>query len=145
MKILEDILAINECSHLVDFGYAMQNPEVNLIPIGRNVIIQFALNKADNNAEFQNRLKDLGKYLKANPDSKIQIAGHACNIGTDKYNMELSKRRAENTRDYLVKTYGISAKRMTLRWYGVSAPVASNDTEEGRIRNRRVEVKLLEN
>lgn len=145
MKILEDILAINECSHLVDFGYAMHNPEVNLIPIGRNVIIQFELNKADNNAEFQNKLKDLGKYLKANPDSKIQIAGHACNIGTDKYNMELSKRRAENTRDYLVKTYGISAKRMSLRWYGVSAPVASNDTEEGRIRNRRVEVKLLEN
>jgi len=142
--LLDKIQAVNECSIIVDFEYARTNPDVSLIPIGRNAIIQFEVNKADGGFEFQHKLKELGKYLKANPDTKIQIAGHTCNIGADKYNMELSKRRAENTKAYLIKAFGISSKRMVVKWHGKSAPVASNDTEEGRIKNRRVEVKIIE-
>lgn len=144
MQLLEKIQAVNECSHIVDFGYVRENPEATLIPIGRNAVIQFEVNKADGGSEYQYKLKELGKYLKAHPETKILISGHTCNIGADKYNMELSKHRAENTKAYLIKAFGISSKRMTVQWHGKSAPIASNDTEEGRKKNRRVEVKIVE-
>ena len=69
----------------------------------------------------------------------IEVAGHTDSRGSDKYNMKLSQRRAEAVRNYLISK-GIAADRLTAKGYGESQPVADNDTDEGRFKNRRVEL-----
>jgi len=77
--------------------------------------------------------------LKTWGDVNVEVAGHTCNIGTDNYNMGLSRRRAEAVRNYLISK-GVSADRLTARGYGESQPVTSNATLQGRVKNRRVEL-----
>lgn len=69
----------------------------------------------------------------------IEVAGHTDSRGSDKYNMRLSQRRAEAVRNYLISK-GIAADRLTAKGYGESQPVADNATDEGRFKNRRVEL-----
>lgn len=69
----------------------------------------------------------------------IEVAGHTDSRGSDKYNMKLSQRRAEAVRSYLISK-GIAADRLTAKGYGESQPVADNATDEGRFKNRRVEL-----
>lgn len=77
--------------------------------------------------------------LKNRGDIKVEIAGHTDNIGTKRYNMKLSLRRAEAVRTYLIDK-GVAPSRLTTQGYGESRPIADNDTAEGRFRNRRVEL-----
>jgi outer membrane protein OmpA-like peptidoglycan-associated protein len=86
-----------------------------------------------------NRMADL---LKSNPTMEIEIAGHTDNVGTDESNLALSRNRAIAVSDYLASK-GINRSRMKVQGYGMSKPLATNDTEEGRQQNRRVEVKIL--
>jgi len=79
------------------------------------------------------------KILKDNPDVSIHIEGHTDSIGTEEYNLQLSRKRAESVRNYLVSK-GISPERITIFGFGASMPIATNQTEEGRALNRRVEV-----
>jgi len=72
------------------------------------------------------------------PEAQIEISGHTDSVGSDDTNMELSRRRAEAVADYLTKA-GIAAERVTAVGYGKVHPIASNDTEEGRAQNRRIE------
>jgi len=74
------------------------------------------------------------------PGMKVDLSGHTDWIGTEGYNQALSERRADNVKQYLTKK-GVAANRLTTHAYGETKPVASNDTEEGRARNRRVEIK----
>lgn len=69
----------------------------------------------------------------------IEVAGHTDSRGSDKYNMKLSQRRAEAVRNYLISK-GIAADRLTAKGYGESQPIADNATDEGRFKNRRVEL-----
>ena len=77
--------------------------------------------------------------LKAQPAWKLTIEGHTDSSGGDAHNQELSNRRAEAVKSYLVGA-GIGADRLTARGLGASAPLASNDTPLGRSQNRRVEL-----
>ncbi len=73
----------------------------------------------------------------------VEIAGHTDHSGNDADNIRLSQRRADAIKAYLVKR-GISADRIIAKGYGEHDPHASNDTEEGRAKNRRTEIKVLE-
>lgn len=73
---------------------------------------------------------------------KIEISGHSDNTGTDELNDRLSQQRAEAVRNYLIGK-GIAAETMTAKGYGKRKPIADNDTEEGRKKNRRVEIKFI--
>jgi OOP family OmpA-OmpF porin len=84
-------------------------------------------------------LDEVVRLMRDNPDLQVEIEGHTDNIGSRDYNLDLSQRRAETVRGYLVR-HGIAAERMTSRGYGFDRPVTSNETEEGRARNRRVEL-----
>ena len=75
-------------------------------------------------------------------DWKLQIAGHTDNVGNDQVNLILSKKRAEAVRDYLVSK-GVPADRIRTLFFGETQPIASNDTEEGRQKNRRVEMTIV--
>ena len=77
--------------------------------------------------------------MRENPTTKAVVEGNTDSKGTDEYNQKLSERRAASVKDVLVKS-GIEADRLTTVGYGESRPVASNDTEEGRAKNRRVSI-----
>jgi OOP family OmpA-OmpF porin len=81
------------------------------------------------------------QYLNQYPELNIEIQGHTDYIGSESYNDELSKKRAESVRNYLVSK-GIDASRLTVKGFGESVPVADNSTPEGRALNRRIEFKV---
>jgi outer membrane protein OmpA-like peptidoglycan-associated protein len=87
-------------------------------------------------------LNDVVDAMKKYPNVKVDIQGHTDNVGDASYNLDLSLRRAESVKTYLVSK-GISAARITTRGYGESKPVASNDTAEGRAQNRRIEFVIV--
>ncbi len=79
--------------------------------------------------------------LKKNAKAKVEIEGHTSSEGGEEFNQKLSEDRANSVRDYMVRK-GISKDRVTAVGYGYSRPKASNDTEEGRRQNRRIEVRV---
>lgn len=87
-------------------------------------------------------LDKLAKILAQQKDKKIRIDGHTDATGEEKYNVWLSEKRAESVKKYL-QDKGISASRLTTKGLGPSQPVADNKTADGRQRNRRVEVIIL--
>ena len=87
-------------------------------------------------------LNAVADVLSKNPDMKLQIEGHTDNIGSAAYNQTLSERRAQAVVNYLIKK-GFDKDRFTITGYGFTRPAASNDTEEGRAKNRRVELKPI--
>ncbi len=87
-------------------------------------------------------LDSLYGKLKNNPDLKIEIAGHTDNVGSDAYNQQLSQKRANNVKQYLVNK-GIKNERVKAKGYGETDPLAENSTEAGRQRNRRTEVRVI--
>ncbi len=87
-------------------------------------------------------LNELVEVMKNKKGMEIEIAGHTDNVGNTEKNMELSLDRAKAVRNYLIK-HGIAANRVTAKGYGDTQPVASNDTAEGRKKNRRTEVRIL--
>lgn len=103
----------------------------------------FETNKWDLKAESMVELNRLVDLLSANPDKKIEIGGHTDNVGSDEANLTLSQNRAKSVVDYLVKK-GIDPARLSSKGYGETAPVATNDTEEGRAKNRRTEFKIVQ-
>jgi outer membrane protein OmpA-like peptidoglycan-associated protein len=74
----------------------------------------------------------------ANPNVNVVITGHTDNVGSEKYNQNLSLRRAQSVKNWLVSK-GIESNRMRTVGRGKLEPIASNDTEEGRLENRRIE------
>jgi OOP family OmpA-OmpF porin len=81
---------------------------------------------------------EIAKLLQEKPE--LKIVGHTDNKGTPEYNLDLSSRRAANVVVALTGSYGIAADRLTSEGAGLTQPIASNDTEEGRAKNRRVEL-----
>lgn len=90
--------------------------------------------------ESKPTLDEIAKLLQAKPDMKLKIVGHTDNKGTAEYNLDLSTRRAANVVAALTSVYGIAPGRLTSEGAGLTQPIASNDTEEGRAKNRRVEL-----
>lgn len=90
--------------------------------------------------ESYKALDEAVKTLKSNNDLIFIIEGHTDNVGEDAYNLSLSKARAKSVMNYFVSK-GLPASRITSEGYGESKPIASNDTEEGKAKNRRVEIK----
>jgi len=88
-------------------------------------------------------LDELAQLMAVNPSWKLRISGHTDNVGNAASNMDLSKRRSESVKKYLVSK-GIAADRFEVLYFGADKPIAPNDTEEGKARNRRVEMLLVE-
>jgi len=101
--------------------------------------VHFDFDKATIRSDSVATLREAANTLKENPAVRVVVEGHTDSMGTEAYNQRLSRRRAEAVKDYLIKL-GVAADRLTVRGMGESQPVASNDTEEGRAENRRVEL-----
>ncbi|OQY51012.1 MAG: hypothetical protein DRR08_15670 [Candidatus Parabeggiatoa sp. nov. 2] len=103
-------------------------------------LIGFETNSAVIKKEFYPLIHEYAKALQGGlVDAVLEIAGHADSLGPENFNLELSKRRAQAVKDFLVFAYNIAAKRLISTGYGEAKPVDSNNNEKGRVKNRRVE------
>jgi flagellar motor protein MotB len=113
---------------------ALQPIEVNAGVVLRNVFFDF--NKYDLKPESRVELDKLVQLMSENPGLKIRLEGHTDNVGNAAQNLKLSENRAKAVVDYLISK-GIGKERLTSKGFGATQPVAGNDTEEGRAKNRR--------
>ena len=104
--------------------------------------ITFALNSADLNQQFFNALDGVSMVLKEYDKTVIEVAGHTDSSGSDQYNQALSERRAQAVAGYL-GSHAVKTQRLITIGAGEAHPVASNDTEQGRSQNRRVELTIV--
>ncbi|MEK6783689.1 MAG: OmpA family protein [Bacteroidota bacterium] len=102
--------------------------------------ILFDTGEASITPESAKAVTEIGTYLKSNPTVSIFVVGHTDNVGDYQLNLKLSKSRAETIKNELVSKYGIATTRLTAEGVGQLSPVSSNETEEGRQLNRRVEI-----
>jgi len=107
--------------------------------------ILFDLNKASIRKDSYGALESIAEIMNEYPNTVFHIEGHTDSSGRDAYNLELSKKRAASVRDYLVNEEDIESSRVTSEGYGETQPIATNKTDAGRQKNRRVEVSLEKN
>ena len=102
----------------------------------------FDTNKADIKGTSAETLNKLAEIFKEYPKSNILIEGHTDSAGSEEYNWGLSQKRAESVTQFLM-AQGIASSRFTTKWYGETQPRASNETTEGKAKNRRVELAIV--
>lgn len=112
----------------------------SLITLTENEVL-FQTNSFKLQSEHLASLDSIMSFLASHPQLEVEISGHTDNIGTENHNLRLSTQRAEAVAQYIVNK-GISTKRTGFEGFGSSRPIASNDTEEGRRKNRRVEILI---
>lgn len=106
--------------------------------------VLFGFDQAKLTAQSQSTIDDLIKILNKYPDTDVEIQGHTDNTGTEKYNQALSERRASVVSNYL-SDHGIGLQRLSTIGYGLKNPKYSNETADGRAKNRRVEFVITAN
>ena len=104
----------------------------------------FKINSADLSESAKEELKKVGGILGKYEDTQILLEGHTDDTGSDDLNMKLSERRAEAVASYL-KSENIPSSRLKTKWYGEAQPKFPNDSEENRVKNRRVELAIYAN
>ncbi len=106
--------------------------------------VTFELNSATLAASSQRVLDDVADGLRKHPRLRIELQGHTDSSGSDQYNLRLSQKRAESVKSYLLQQ-GVPSTQLISKGYGESQPVADNSSAEGRARNRRVVMNVLDN
>jgi OOP family OmpA-OmpF porin len=104
--------------------------------------IHFDFNSAKIKPQYYPMIKAFAQWLKAHPNVKAEIQGHTDSIGSEKYNLILSTRRAKAVYEKLIE-FGAPKDRLSYKGYGESHPIAPNTTPEGRALNRRVVAKII--
>jgi OOP family OmpA-OmpF porin len=170
-KLVNDIASVNTCSRVATFDAVLSRPEYTIAAlymvrdmaiietelISKVVGVEldnilFDFNSSDIRQEYHDGLNGLAKFLESNPEAYVVIEGFTDSTGDPKYNLDLSRRRAESVKNFLMQTEIFSAgeanidaiaeQRLVTVWYGKDLPVASNDTAEGRQMNRRVRLTV---
>jgi outer membrane protein OmpA-like peptidoglycan-associated protein len=106
--------------------------------------IMFDVERAVLKDQYTGELSELSTILNKYEDTNILLEGHTDSTGSEEYNLDLSKKRAQSVANYLA-TQKVNPTRFTIMGYGESQPIASNETAEGRAQNRRVEVAIFAN
>jgi outer membrane protein OmpA-like peptidoglycan-associated protein len=123
----------------------VRNFELEKIEVGTKVVLEniyFETAKAVLKPESYTQLDQVIELLENNETLRMEISGHTDNVGSLRVNTKLSEERAKAVVDYLVSN-GISEDRLEWKGYAYTRPIAPNDTEEGRAKNRRVEFEIL--
>jgi OOP family OmpA-OmpF porin len=161
-KLLTDMASLNECSRVISFDQFYRNPvyaagllyvvgskfEVKTVSelkvVGAkadNVLFEF--DGADPTADSRDGLKRVAEFLRKNPNTFAVLAGFTDSTGDPEYNLKLSRMRTQYAKNYILEQQTlIDPDRIILFWFGDANPVASNDTDEGRMKNRRVEIAI---
>ena len=160
-KLLDDMAALNECSRVVPFDALYKNPvwgqgvlfivksTVDVVTTTEQKVvgvevrdINFRFDQKAIEAGDHENLKQVAEFLQNNPQSYAVLAGFTDNRGDAEYNLQLSRMRAESAKNYILEQSRIDPERVVVMWYGATNFIADNDTEEGRARNRRVEIAI---
>jgi outer membrane protein OmpA-like peptidoglycan-associated protein len=126
----------------------MAGTGVDVVRNGDNITLDvpggltFAFDSSNLNPQFYPALNKMAATLAQYDKTVIEVAGHTDSVGSDAYNQQLSERRANSVASYL-SSNGVSRTRMVTVGAGEGHPVASNDTEDGRAQNRRVEITIV--
>ncbi len=121
--------------------------QLDKIEVGKSIVLRnifFDTGEASLRDESRSELDQLYDILNNNPGIRVEISGHTDNVGAAQFNKRLSENRARSVVNYLVEK-GIDEERLEYAGYGFDKPIASNDTEEGRQKNRRTEFKIISN
>lgn len=156
-QLVETVSSINECSRVLPLEALLGRPEYmagSLFVMDENVFkvtttrekvvgfkmknVLFDFNSDEVRPEDKDELHKLGNFLQEHPQAYVVLSGFTDPVGSTEYNWQLSRRRVEGVSEYLQTQFQISDDRIVTLWYGSLAPVASNNTEEGRRKNRRV-------
>jgi outer membrane protein OmpA-like peptidoglycan-associated protein len=105
--------------------------------------VGFDFGKADLGDEGQTVLVEVARALQADPNMVVELSGHTDSVGSDRYNLQLSRERVEAVARQLVLKHGVEPRRIFSVGLGKLQPVSDNSSKDGRARNRRVEIKLL--
>ncbi len=132
-------------SELRDYEPIVLDIDLERASEGTSAVLEnifFDVDKYDLKEKSVTELRKIIRFLMENPAVRVEISGHTDNTGSAAYNLQLSERRAQSVMDYLV-SHGISTERLIPKGYGSQQPIASNDSEEGRQANRRIEFKII--
>ncbi|MGI0118075.1 OmpA family protein [Zooshikella sp. RANM57] len=105
--------------------------------------VQFEFNSARLTGTSHEYLSKVAEKLRLHTNTKIEVSGHTDNVGSNRYNLRLSQRRAEAVRNFLVSR-GVNSSNLSAVGYGEEKPITSNSTEAGRAMNRRVELNVVD-
>ena len=128
------------------FGFNMGFSGRSNLSFGRPVVlhgVNFKYDSAELTPESGQLLDRVADQLRVTPELAVEVGGHASSEGDDNYNLDLSQRRAESVRTYLIE-HGVEAESMSAAGYGEQRPIVANTTEQGRTVNRRVELVRLQ-
>jgi outer membrane protein OmpA-like peptidoglycan-associated protein len=129
-------------------GYIIDIADVGIVDLSANLKkschialygVLFDFNKSTLQPASDPVLQEIANMLSKDPTLKVEVQGHTDNVGADDYNQTLSEGRARAVMDWLTK-HSISANRLSAKGYGKTKPVADNGSDEGRAKNRRVEI-----
>ena len=160
-KIINNLAKASPCSRVIPFDAFIDRPEFNTgalftVRSSMNLVttsdmkvvglkadnIQFDFDQAELQQQGVRELDEVGQFLRQNDSAYIVLDAFTDNRGSKEYNQLLSRRRAHSVADYLRKNHRVNPNRVVMQWYGDADPIASNDTEEGRAENRRVEMAI---
>jgi OmpA-OmpF porin, OOP family len=132
-------------SEVRDFQPITLDIELERVTEGTIAILQnifFDVDKYELKEKSKTELQKISRFLNDNPTVRVEIGGHTDNVGAIGYNKQLSEKRAQSVYQYLISN-GIDAKRLIPKGYGPEKPVSTNETEDGRQANRRIEFKIV--
>jgi OOP family OmpA-OmpF porin len=160
-KMLEKVSSYNPCSRVIPFDAYITGPEYNsgALYVVRSTLkivtlndqkvvglktdnILFEHNKYDIQPVFYQELDEIGKFVAKHPDSYIVLHGYTDDVGSQTYNLTLSRKRVESVYNYLTGDLGVDHARVITMWYGEANLTASNSNDTGRALNRRVEIAV---
>jgi outer membrane protein OmpA-like peptidoglycan-associated protein len=130
----------------LDEATAGSGVDVSKTPDGESILVNlpdvtFAVDSTNISPSFRAALDGVASSLQKYPDSLVDVMGHTDSTGSDSYNLDLSRRRADSVKGYLVMR-GVSGARVATVGYGEQYPRADNTTDQGRALNRRVEIRI---
>ena len=151
-ELCNDKIVMNYSDFDQSPGYVVETSDKkneNSAGLEKKIIMQlninFNLNSVTIRSTDLDQLRQMGELMKTYPDTTAVIEGHTDNRGSASKNLNISQRRAQSIKKYFTDTFGISPERITAEGFGETKPIASNDTAEGRQKNRRVLVVLYGN
>jgi outer membrane protein OmpA-like peptidoglycan-associated protein len=132
--------SVNDSTSFVDLDIPLEAIEKDRAEVLNNIFFQTGAFSLDEKSKVE--LNKMSEFLTKNKTIKIEISGHTDDVGSDTENMELSRKRAQSVQEYLHQS-GIAADRISAKGYGETQPVAPNDSEQNRQKNRRIEWRIL--
>lgn len=130
-----DECADTPSNHAVDdTGCTIMEEDVARVELN----VQFEFDRTEVRQEYYSDIRQVAGFLEEYENAVADLEGHTCSIGTEPYNQDLSERRAEAVRQVLIEEFDVDPERVNTAGYGESRPLVSNETREGRERNRRV-------